>query len=277
MTILFVGRSTFDLGYVCANYPEEDAKHSATHFWAGAGGCALNAAVTARALGSEVKLLTLLGTGPFADAVRTELAQYDVPFEDFATDTEVLPVSSIIVVPGNASRTIVDQQPPQALKCEPDIDALLAEATLVLTDGWLPALVIPLCRGAREQGIPVVLDGGSVKPWSAELMPLIDYAVVSNRFQPEFSFEVHHHYHFAMTRGAGPISWYDGYGGGSITPPQVEAVDTLGAGDVFHGAFCHYLAKWPDFPDALEKAAVVAAESCRHYGARAWIGSFGVD
>ena len=70
MTIVFAGRSTFDLGYVCPEYPAENGKLSATRFWAGAGGCALNAAVTARALGSDVRLLTLLGTGPFADAVR---------------------------------------------------------------------------------------------------------------------------------------------------------------------------------------------------------------
>ncbi len=275
MTILFIGRSTFDLGYVCPTFPEENGKLSATQFWAGAGGCALNAAVTARALGSEVRLLTLLGTGPFADAARSELARFDVPFEDFAPDAEVLPISSIVVVPGNASRTIVDQQPPQVLTRRPDPDALLAGATMVLTDGWLPELAIPLCRRAKEVGISVVLDGGSWKPWSGEIMPHVDYAVLSDRFRPATLPEIHAlgPAHAAITRGERPIEWSSVDRAGSIVPPSVEAVDTLAAGDVFHGAFCHYLAGCPDFPDALEKAAAIAAQSCRHYGPRGWIGA----
>jgi len=275
MTILFVGRSTFDLGYVCPAFPAENGKLSATRFWAGAGGCALNAAVTARALGSTVRLLTLLGTGPFAEAVRAELMRYDVAVEDFAPGAEVLPVSSIVVVPGNASRTIVDQQPPQNPSREPDLDALLAEATLVLTDGFLPSLAIPLCREAQARGIPVVLDGGSWKPWSAELMPHIDRAVVSERFRPDTleAIRALGPGQVAITRGERPIEWSDGSRSGKIAPPQVDALDTLGAGDVFHGAFCHYFAARADFPQALASAAEIAAESCRYYGPRGWIGA----
>ena len=109
MTILCVGRATFDLGYACRSFPDEDGKISATHFWAGAGGSALNGAVTARALGSDVRLFTLLGTGSFADSVRAELKGFDVPALDFAAPgAQVLPVSSIIVVPEGGTRTIID-------------------------------------------------------------------------------------------------------------------------------------------------------------------------
>ena len=275
MTILFAGRSTFDLGYICPRFPSENGKLSATRFWAGAGGCALNAAVTARALGSAVRLLTLLGTGPFADAARAELARYDVPFEDFAPGAEVLPVSSIVVVPGNASRTIVDQQPPQSLSCTVDAEALLAGATMVLTDGWLPDLAVPLCRAARDRGIPVILDGGSWKPWLGDLMPHVDYALVSERFRPATLPQIHAlgPGHAAITRGERPIEWSDAAGTGTIAPPRVEAVDTLGAGDVFHGAFCHSLAGGAAFPQALHSAAAVAARSCETYGPRGWIGA----
>lgn len=282
MTILFVGRSTFDLGYACPAFPQEDAKLSATRFWAGAGGCALNAAVTARALGSEVRLLTLLGAGAFAAAVHEELAQYDVMVDDFADPAaEVLPVSSIVVVPEHGSRTIVDQQPLQDLAREADIAALLDTASMVLADGFLPDLAIPLCREARARGIPVVLDGGSWKPRSDELMAHVDIAVVSERFRPggeehaDALAEVHAlgPTKAAVTRGERPLSWSDGEARGEIAPPQVDAIDTLGAGDVFHGAFCHFLQQGADFVAALEQAARVAAESCRHYGTRDWIGA----
>lgn len=280
MTLLFVGRSTFDLGYACPAFPEENGKLSATHFWSGAGGCALNAAVTARALGSAARLVTLLGAGPFAAAVRDELARFGVAVEDFADPAaEVLPISSIIVVPASGTRTVVDQQPPQIPARGIDPARTLAGVELVLTDGFLPELAVPLCREARSRGIPVVLDGGSWKPWSDTIMPHVDCAVVSERFRPggEGAADVIAAVHalgpadVAVTRGERPLSWSDGKRRGEIAPPKVEAVDTLGAGDVFHGAFCHFRAEGAEFPDALERASQVAAQSCRYYGTRAWI------
>jgi sugar/nucleoside kinase (ribokinase family) len=47
-------------------------------------------------------------------------------------------------------------------------------------------------------------------------------------------------------------------------------VDTLGAGDVLHGAFCHYFALEPDFEGALRQASEIATRSCQTLGTRAW-------
>lgn len=282
MTLLFVGRSTWDLGYACRCFPEEDGKLSATHFWSSAGGCALNAAVAAQALGSQTRLATLVGGGPFAAAVHEELAEHGVALEDFADpNAEILPVSSVIVVPGNRSRTVVDQQPPQEVSRTPDPAALLDGIDLVLADGFLPDLAVPLCREARARGIPVVLDGGSWKQWSGELILHIDCAIVSERFRPGGkeaddilgAVRALGPSQAAVTRGERALSWSDGMRNGEIEPPPVEAIDTLGAGDVFHGAYCHFAAAGADFPQALERAAEVAARSCRHYGTRAWIGA----
>jgi len=280
MTLLFIGRSTFDLGYACASYPVENGKLSATHFWSGAGGCALNAAITARVLGSDVRLVTLLGAGPFAAAVREELARFDVAVEDHADPSaDVLPVSSIVVVPANGSRTIVDQQPPQDAARAPEIDRLLDDVAMVLTDGFVPDLAAPLCREARRRGVPVVLDGGSWKPWSGQILPHVDCAIVSERFRPggQPASDVLAAVHAlgpaeaTITRGERALSWSDGERRGEIAPPTVEAIDTLGAGDVFHGAYCHYRAGGAPFERALEQAAEIAARSCRHFGTRAWI------
>ena len=279
MTLLFAGRSTFDVAYVCPRFPREDEKLSSTHSYALGGGPALNAAVTARALGSDVRLATLLGSGPIADAVRAELAQHGVAVEDFAgPGAAVLPVSSIVVVPESGSRTVIDQQPPQALGRSVDFDRLLERVTAVLTDGFLPDLAVPLCREARRRGIPVVLDGGSWKPWTAEIIAHVDCAIVSEGFKPggEDVADVLAAVHalgpvrVAVTRGARALSWSNGYRGGEIVPPRVDSVDTLGAGDVFHGAYCHFRGS-TGFPEALKRAAEVAAQSCRHYGPRAWI------
>jgi sugar/nucleoside kinase (ribokinase family) len=54
--------------------------------------------------------------------------------------------------------------------------------------------------------------------------------------------------------------------------PQIEAVDTSGAADIFHGAFCYYACDpRATFADALGNAAEVARESCRYAGTRQWM------
>ena len=282
MTILCIGRATFDLGYACPTFPHEDAKLSATHFWAGAGGSALNGAITARALGSDVRLFTMLGAGSFADSVRAELERFDVPTRDFAEPAaQVMPVSSIIVVPESGTRTIIDQQPEQALVRDLPGDSVLDGVTVLYCDGFLPEIAVPLAAAARERGIPVVLDGGSWKPWTAQIIAHVDHAVVSERFQPPGQGQagILDAVHAlgpsvaAITRGPGPISWSDGKRHGEIAPRRVDAIDTLGAGDIFHGAYCHFLATGEDVPDALTHAAEIAAQSCRYYGTREWIGA----
>ncbi len=280
MTILCVGRATFDLGYACPAFPVEDGKLSANQFWSGAGGSALNGAVTARALGSDVRLLTLIGAGSLANAVHEELALFDVPVEDFAAPgAEVLPVSSIIVVPEKGTRTVIDQQPPQEVARAVDAEAALEGARVLYCDGFLPEIAMPLAKAARERDIPVVLDGGSWKPWTGKLMPHVDHAIVSERFDPprQGETDILAAVHAlgptvaAVTRGPGPIAWSDGTRRGEVTPPDVDAIDTLGAGDIFHGAYCHFLAQGEDIVDALARAAETAAQSCCHHGTRAWI------
>ncbi len=280
MTILCIGRATFDLGYACPSYPVEDGKLSATHFWAGAGGSALNGAITARALGSKVQLFTLLGAGSFADSVRAELQRFDVPARDFArSGAQVLPVSSIIVVPEGGTRTIIDQQPEQVLDGKLPALSCVDGVSVLYCDGFLPEVAVPLAAAARERGIPVVLDGGSWKAWTADLIAHVDHAVVSERFHPpqQGEADILDAVHAlgpsmaAITRGPGPIHWSDGKRRGEIAPPKVDAIDTLGAGDIFHGAYCHFLSAGEGVRDALAHAAEVAAQSCRYYGTREWI------
>jgi sugar/nucleoside kinase (ribokinase family) len=51
---------------------------------------------------------------------------------------------------------------------------------------------------------------------------------------------------------------------------QINAVDTMGAGDVFHGAFCHYILE-QNFTDSLAAATKIASHSCQFFGSRRWM------
>ncbi len=281
MAILFIGRSTLDLGYVAPNYPEEDTKVSCETYYSVAGGPSLNAAITATALGSESRLCTLLGAGCFADAVRKELARYGVTCRDHAPENEtILPVSGIVIVPGNGTRTVLNQYRPEPVERIEEALADLDGAQAVLTDGRVPDLAVPVLEAAHERGIPVVFDGGTWKGWTHRLIGLVDHAILSARFRPpgidnaEDVIDAVHALgpsHVAVTRGGSSIRWSANGESDEIKPPQIKAVDSLGAGDIYHGAYCHYLVGGDRFPDALEKASAVAAESVRYFGTREWI------
>lgn len=278
VTGVFVGRSTLDIVYGCARFPEPDGKVDAEVAYVTGGGPALNAAVAFSALGGRARLCSLVGQGMFADRARADLEDHGVELEDVAAgEADVLPVSSVILT--GPSRAIVNQPLPQAsaaLGPERLERLLAARPDVVLSDGHLPELALPVLRRAREAGVPTVLDGGSWKPWTAELLPWIDVAIVSSRFAPPgaedvLAFMRRSAAAAAVTNGPGPVRWSAADASGEILPHLTVAVDTLGAGDIFHGAFCHAYAKSRDFSASLAAAAAVASRSCVFWGPRRWM------
>ena len=276
---VFVGRSTLDLVYACARFPEPDGKVDAEVGYMTGGGPALNAAVAFAGLGGQARLCSVIGQGVFADWVRGDIGGQGVQLFDAAAGEEgVLPVSSVVLT--GSSRAIVNQPLPgraSALAGEM-LDRLFdTRPTVVLSDGHLPELALPVLRRAREAGVPTVLDGGSWKPWTQELLPWFDMAVASSRFRPPeagddvMGFLRERVGAVAITNGPNPIRWSARGASGDIRPPPVQAIDTLGAGDIFHGAFCHALASGEDFAASLALASAVAARSCESYGPRQWI------
>jgi len=75
----------------------------------------------------------------------------------------------------------------------------------------------------------------------------------------------------AITCGERPIIYSEKGSHGTLPVPVVPVVDTLGAGDIFHGAYCYFLLSGRSFREALEKAAEVASRSCCSFGTRDWM------
>jgi sugar/nucleoside kinase (ribokinase family) len=135
-------------------------------------------------------------------------------------------------------------------------------------------------RAARARGIPVVFDGGSWKAGTEELLKHIDSAICSADFMPpgcSTGDDAIKHLqergvvNIAITNGAEPICFVSGNTSGAISVRKVPLVDTMGAGDILHGAFCHYFSMGSSFVDALREAAQIATDSCRFRGTRAWM------
>ncbi|WP_051047476.1 MULTISPECIES: PfkB family carbohydrate kinase [Nocardia] len=280
---LFVGLSTLDIAYAVDRYPAEDTKTQALDQFLGAGGPAANAAVACAIVsGRSATLITALGRHQLADLVRHDLTNHHVTVLDATPDsTDKPPVSSIVVALGAQSRTIVGLD---AARIQAPFTADLAQcvdqASVVLVDGHHPDLAVGIASRAGEVGVPVVLDAGRWKPVHDRLLPLVDVAICSTAFAPpgvNGDCTVLLDYlrsagpkHAAVTRGPDPIVYAEEARQGTIEVASVHEGDTLGAGDILHGAFCAYYSRSRDFIDALTRASAVATLSCRSFGTRNW-------
>jgi sugar/nucleoside kinase (ribokinase family) len=278
---LFVGLVTLDFVYLAKSLPERNQKVVALDYIAAAGGPATNAAVTFSYLGNSANLMGLVGTHPISQLVLAELQQWGLIIADLnPTHTEALPTSSIIVTQSTGERAVISVNATYSqvsTSCVPT-DAL-QEIDIVLIDGHQMAVGQEIARQAKAQRISVVIDGGSWKPGFEHLLPHADYAICSENFYPpgcQSTAEVFDYLHamkiphIAVTRGGESIQFCSEGVLGKIPVPSIQPVDTLGAGDVFHGAFCHYSLQ-TNFQDALAQAAAIASRSCQFFGTRRWM------
>ncbi|RDI47115.1 PfkB family carbohydrate kinase [Nocardia mexicana] len=283
-TAVFVGLATLDIAYAVRRYPAEDSKTQAEDQFLGAGGPAANAAVAYAFLsGRTPALVTALGEHPLAQVIRRDLDDHGVaPVDMTPGGDQRPPVSSVVVATETGTRTIVSLDGSRiAAGFEPSQLGPLNDASIVLTDGHYPESAIGFATAARKSGVTVVLDAGRWRPVHAELLPLVDIAICSASFRPPDSgatpdevFDRVHAYgvgRIAITQGGGPIRYSTPEDRGGIAVPSAPAVDTLGAGDILHGAFCHYHVAGQSFPDALRSAAAVATRSCEYLGTREWM------
>jgi sugar/nucleoside kinase (ribokinase family) len=279
--LLCCGLVTLDVTQVVEAVPGPDQKVVADGLEVTFGGPAANAAATAVALGVPTRLVTAIGTGAVADLVRAELRGADVAAVDLAEGLDARPpVSTVLVTRSTGQRAVASVNAVGMPGLAAPDPAVLDGVSALLVDGHHLGAAVPLAAEARRRGIPVVLDGGSWKPGLGELLARVDHAVLSADFAlPDSDGDVLDDVlarwpvvSAARSAGAGPVRLR-----GREGPPVVvavdtvrEVVDTLGAGDVLHGAVAAGLARGSGVADALRAGVEVATRSVRYPGARGW-------
>jgi len=293
--VLFVGRTTLDVLYRLDRLPEEDTKVFARSLQAAPGGPALNAAVAHALLGGTAMLVSAVGGGPWAGVVRAELDRHGIGLLDLAAGTAYqTPLCTALINAENGSRTVVNPpiSPVRLRRLEGNWEAEVPNGwgdvpPVVLSDGFLLDETLPLLTACKDAGAALCLDSGSWKPGIAKLAGLLTVAICSERFAvpghartPETTiawFVDQGVAHVAVTRGARSILGCDRGRRFEIEIAPVDAVDTLGAGDVLHGAFCHRFARHGEFEAALRWAAEIATLKCQSHGVEAWIGGLQIS
>ncbi len=282
-TVLAIGLATLDVIHRVDALPGPDQKIVSPAPQVGCGGPAANAAITAAALGCEVRLATRLGPTPIGRLIAADLARWGVTVHDAVGGAEdgdspwQPPVASVLVTAGTGDRAVIsgqDRHAPRRTGELPGLDGIDA----VLCDGHYLDLAVPVASAARAAGIPVLVDAGSWKDGLDELLAVADAVLASADFRtpagpglediaslgPDL---------VARSHGGDPIElWEDGRRG-LVPVPRVEVCDTLGAGDVLHGTWVSWVARHGlrPFADALAAGAEVASGSCAHEGAHGWI------
>ena len=276
---LFWGLLTIDLHFFTDHYPAENSKIKARKFSSYIGGPATNAAITFQHLGGRARLVTSIGKNIFKSMIFEELSEYNVGVYDLKLNEKTEPVfASIVTNERNSTRTIFSYHPKDT--DHTPAGTIENDTKIALFDGFYMKSAIEAARKCKDLGIATVFDGGSWKTGMQELLQSIDIAICSADFFPPGITETDDVTEYllkkgvqktAITRGEKAIITNEGEVNFLVDVPKIEAVDSLGAGDIFHGAFCYFYAQTKNFLISLEKAAQIAAYSCQFPGPRGWM------
>jgi sugar/nucleoside kinase (ribokinase family) len=279
--ILCIGMPVRDLTFRVQGLPARGSKENASHFDEICGGNALNGAIGITRLGGRASIC-----GPMGDARETTSRYIFEKMAHEGIDTKhlvhmpglVTPISNIMIDP-SGERTIVTFRDPELWKVHlPAADTLLEDCDAILTESRCAAFCTDLCAEATRRGIPVIVDVDRAMSLREGLLSASSHLVFSSeplqetagvtddgealkkiaKLTPSF---------LAGTRGAQGTIWLDEHQNLQQTPAfPVHTVDTLGAGDVFHGAFALAITEKQDLRAALRFASAAAALKCTRFG-----------
>jgi sugar/nucleoside kinase (ribokinase family) len=278
---IFVGLSTIDIIYTVLEHPAPNKKIAAQSQQVFVGGPATNAAITFAFLGGSATLVTPAGGNPLSTVIKQECREFGIDLVDLVPDAHEGPPISSIWVDVQGRRSVVSANTVgRTFRTATVNPELLSSSRILMVDGHAMEACYAWAEAARAAGVSVVLDGGSWKAGTDTLLKVVDVAICSADFLPPDCTDQHDVIDYlqaagvqeiAITHGPAPIQYVSRSGSGAIDVPITKAIDTTGAGDIFHGAFCFYHAAGSSFESALRRAAIIAADSCRSRGTREWM------
>lgn len=280
-----LGMAVLDRIFSLPVLPTGATKAYATAMREVGGGPASTAAAAIMRLGGQARLFGRVGSDAVGGMIVAELAREGVDAAGVRRLSAAQSAWSAVAVDPAGERLILNF-PGTGLDVPPDWigPASLQGAGALLVDmGW-PAGAAHILDLARAAGIPSVLDADlGPDPSAASLFGLADHLVFSGA-------ALRHHAGTAdpveglvrmrgrapeailgVTLGAEGYLWLDGPAPRRAPAYDIAAVDTLGAGDVFHGAYALALAEGAAVPEAARFANAAAAVKCTRTGGRAGI------
>ena len=280
--ILCAGIAVLDEVFHVREFPLPDTKAEATAFFAVGGGNAANAAVAIARLGARVAFAGPIGGPPGEDAigdrVLASLVAEGIDCSGCARLAGARTPISAILLNAQGERTIANYRDKRLDAVAPaDPAGLVAGVDVLLVDNRYPTFVTPICEAARRRGLAVVIDADKATVETDPLFALGTHVIFSGdclrrttgiddlaaglarmaQFTDAF---------LAATDGAMPVLWREGEAIREMPVFEIAAIDTLAAGDVFHGAFTLTLAEGRGIAEAMRFAAAAAGLKCTRFG-----------
>jgi sulfofructose kinase len=278
-SVLIVGFSCQDFVFAVDALPTRGEKYRARGLETVGGGLSANAAVAIARLGGAAQLITYLGDDGVGRDILEELAREGVDCGLSRRFPGARSPLSAIAVDKAGERMILNYADPSI---PPDADWLPASVppgvSAVLGDSRWEAGSTAMFRLARAAGLPAVLDADRAmkSPETAAAATHVAWSAQGLReatglsdLQQALRAEARRHGNWvAVTDGANGCWFAEGEEIDHVPAFKVEVVDTLGAGDTFHGALALALGEGQEETRAVRFASAAASLKCARFGGR---------
>jgi sulfofructose kinase len=278
--ILCAGGAVQDIVMRVDAFPDAGTKVQASEFLITSGGQAGNAAVAVARLGGRVNFAGPLGAedDEFASRIAASLKRENIDCAGAVRVPGAISSVSLILVDARGEKMIATRRDQGLSAIAPEHpNRIVAAVDAVLLDNRYPNFVMPICKAAQARGIPRILDLDRAAPPDDPLLLACSHVIASAealrgsagiddlraalaKLGEGFGGFL------AYTDGPDGVYWLDHGKVRHMDAFKVKAIDTLGAGDVFHGAFTFRLVETGDIIDAMRFAAAAAAIKCTRFG-----------
>ncbi len=280
--IAAIGIAVIDHIMVIRGFNNHEGSFQAESYHSEGGGMAATACCAASRLGSETRLITRVGDDINGQLIIEGLNKYHIDTSRITMMKNHHSTVSMVLVDqstGNKQFYAEDVKPLYAETVELDENSI-RDADVLLVDGHCMTEATQGVRLAKTLGIPVVADFKRRYENIETLFPYIDYFIIPSFFAHELTGKNTPEEMIDELRNiqSGLPVITDGSRGGYYPGSKsrteqyrtfhIDTVDSTGAGDAFHGAFCHFLAKGLPLEHCLDLSSAVGALNCRAFGGR---------
>ena len=261
-------------------FPQAGAKVQASEFLITSGGQAGNSAVAMARLGAKVSYIGALGghDDEVANTIIKTFASENIDVSGALRVPGARSSVSTIMIDATGEKMIATRRNQGLSDAVPDDPAkAVAHVDAVMLDNRYGNISLPICRAAKARGIPRVLDFDKPTPADDPLLQGCTHVICSAdaireamgvNDIPGALMKLGENYSgfLAVTDGPKGVYWLEDGKVRHMDAFKVEAIDTLGAGDTFHGAFAVRLVETGDVVLSMRFAAAAAAIKCTRFG-----------
>jgi sulfofructose kinase len=283
--VLGIGLNATDTLILMSHFPAYAGKAAFDSEILSPGGQVASAMVACAKLGLRVKYIGTVGDDERGRIQIESLRESSINLDDVEIRKNCANQTAYILIDRKTGERTVLWKRDDCLRLDPASIRVeqITSARLLHIDAHDTAAVARAAEIAHQHKIPVTVDVDTLYHGFDRVLPHVDYLVASSEFPVQWTNErdplralemIQEEYHLpvaAMTLGAhGSLARVDGK---FVYSPAfvVNCVDTTGAGDVFHGAFCYSVLQKMSMSETLEFSNAMAALNCTALGARGGI------